>query len=221
MRRGGGKLAADVNSLGLVTAELGAERLTVRDKISEVRYGNIGVNDPLGEKIMVDVRVRWGSRGGEMKVFKGSKTFDGGRCILAGMKVMLEKLEEFRERGALVNRSRLKHAGKGRRTSEPGVGNTGRAPAYRGRDRSRAWQALEGGIKLVAVRGHRGGPRGKGRRERRGSGGGGGELGDRRGAGRDKTSGRREDGRMGEEGRRRRKTERSTGRGKRCEKTGP
>ena len=46
---GGSKLAASVDSLGLVTAELGAERLTVRDKISEVRYGIIGVNDPLGE----------------------------------------------------------------------------------------------------------------------------------------------------------------------------
>ena len=199
-----------MNGLGFFTAELGAERLTVRNKISEVRNGNIGVNDPLGEKIMVDVRVRWGGRGGEMKVFKGSKTFDGGGSILAGMKVMLEKLEEFRDRGAFFNRRRLKHAGKGRRTGEPRDRNTGRATGNRGRDRSRAWQALEGGIKLVAVRGHRGRPRGKGRRERRGSGGGGGELGNRRGAGRDKTSGRREDGRMGEGGRRR-KAERSTG----------
>ena len=46
---GGSKLAASVDSLGLITAELGAEGLTVRDEISEVRYGSIGVSDPLGE----------------------------------------------------------------------------------------------------------------------------------------------------------------------------
>ena len=220
MRRSGGKRAADVNSLGFFTAELGAERLTVRDKISEVRYGNIGVNDPLGEEIMVDVRVRWGGRGGEMKVFKGSETFDGGGSVLAGMKVMLEKLEEFLDRGAHFNRRRLKHAGKSRRAREPGDRDTGRDTANRRRDRSRAWQALEGGIKLVAVRGHRGGPGRKGRRERRGRGGGSGEVGDRRSAGRDKASGRGKDGRLGERGSRR-KAERSTGRGTRCGKADP
>ena len=55
----------------------------MRNKIAEVRNGNIGVNDPLRDEIMVDVRVRWGGRGGEMKVFKGSETFDGGGSILA------------------------------------------------------------------------------------------------------------------------------------------
>ena len=192
--------------------------MTVGDKISEVRYGNIGVNDPLGEKIMVDVRGR--NRGGEMEVFKGCKTFDGGRSVLAGMEVLFEKLEEVGERRAHCDRGRLKHAGKGWVTGEPGDRKTRRATAYRGRNRSRAWQALEGGIKLVAVRGHRGRPRGKGRRERRGSGGGGGELGNRRGAGRGEPSRGGEDGRM-REGGRRRKTERSTGRGKRSEKAGP
>ena len=152
-----------MNGLGFFTGELGAEHLNVRNKIAEVRNGNIGVNDPLRDEIMVDVRVRWGGRGGEMKVFKGSETFDGGGSVLAGMKVMLVKLEEFLDRGAHFNRRRLKHAGKSKRTSEPGDRDTGRDTANRRRNWSRAWQALEGGIKLVAVRGHRGGPGRKGR----------------------------------------------------------
>ena len=79
---------------------------------------------------------------------------------------------------------------------------------------------ISGLLKLVAVRGHRGGPRRKGRRERRGRGGGSGELGDRGSAGSDKMAGRWKDGRLGERSRRR-KAEGSTGRGKGCEKTGP
>ena len=106
---------------------------------------------------MIDVRGR--NRAGEMIAFKGCKTFDCGRIVLAGMEVLLEKLEEVSERRANCDRGALKHAGKGWVTGEPGDRETGRTTASKGRNRSRARQALEGGIKLVAVRGHRGRPR--------------------------------------------------------------
>ena len=75
---------------------------------------------------------------------------------------------------------------------------------------------MEGGIKLVAVRGHRGRPGGQGRSKGRRSRSGGGEMRNRRGG----TSGGGEDGRM-REGSRRRKAERSTSRGKWSEKARP
>ena len=80
-----------MNSLGFIPADLGTEGLTVRDEIAEVRCGNIGVIDPLGEKLMIDVRGR--NRAGEMVAFKSCKTFDYGRGVLAGLEVLLEKLE--------------------------------------------------------------------------------------------------------------------------------
>ena len=190
------------------------------DKVAEIRYGHIGVDDPLGDEIMVDVRMGRRRGRGKVETLKGGETFNGGWSVLAGREVVLIELEEFCDRGAHLNRRGLKHASKSRGPGEPGGKDTGRSTVPRGGNRGRAWEALESGIKLVAVGSNWGGPRRKGRSERRGSSGGSGELGDRGGAGGDKMAGRWKDGRLGERSRRR-KAEGSTGRGKRCEKTGP
>ena len=116
-----------------------------------------------------------------MIAFKGCKTFDYGRGFLAGLDVLLEELEKVSDRKANCDRRALKHAGKGWEASEPGVRKTGWATANRGRSRGWARQALKGGIKLVAVRGHRGRPGGQGRSEGRRSRSGGGEMRNRRG----------------------------------------
>ena len=67
----GFKLAAYLNSMGFFPADLGTEGLAVRDEIAEVRCSNIGVTDPLGEKLMIDVRGR--NRAGEIVAFKAVK----------------------------------------------------------------------------------------------------------------------------------------------------
>ena len=90
---------------------------------------------------MIDVRGR--NRAGEMIAFKGCKTFDCGRIVLAGMEVLLEKLEEVSERRANCDRGALKHAGKGWVASEPGDRETRRATANRGRvgaGRGKPWK---------------------------------------------------------------------------------
>ena len=123
---------------------------------------------------MIDVRGR--NRAGEMIAFKSCKTFDGGKSVLAGMEVLFLKLEEVGERRANCDRGALKHAGKGWAASEPRDRETRRVTANRGRNRCWARQALEGGIKLVAVRGHRGRPGGQGRSKGRRSRSGGCEM---------------------------------------------
>ena len=168
-----------MSSLSFVTTNLGTEGVAVSDESIKVSCGNFGIIDPLGEKLMINVRGR--NRAGEMIAFKGRKALEYRRSFLAGLDVFLIELEKVSDRKPNFDRRALKHAGKGWEASEPGVGKAGWASAIRGRSRGWAGQALEVGIKLVAVRGHRGRPRGQGRSEGRRSRSGGGEMRNRRG----------------------------------------
>ena len=51
----GGKRVAGNDGLCVVTVELGAEQLNVGNEITQIRNSNIGVDDPLGDEIVVDV----------------------------------------------------------------------------------------------------------------------------------------------------------------------
>ena len=75
--------------MSFILHDLGTEGVAVSDESIEVRCGNLGVIDPLGEKLMIDVRGR--NRAGEMIAFRSCKTFDYGRNVLAGTEVLLEK----------------------------------------------------------------------------------------------------------------------------------
>ena len=94
-----------------------------------------------------------------MKAFEGGETFNGGWGVIAGGEVLLIKLEELFDRGAHSYRRGLKHASERRRPGEPGGRNSGRGTVPRGGNWGRAWEALEGGIELVAVGSNWGGPR--------------------------------------------------------------
>ena len=129
------------------------------NKITEIRNSHIGVDDPLGDEMMVDVRMGRRRGRGKVETFEGGETFNGGWGVIAGGEVLLIKLEELFDRGAHSYRSGLKHARKSRRTGEPGGRDSGRGTVHRRGNRGRAWEALEGGIELVAVGSNWGRPR--------------------------------------------------------------
>ena len=54
---GGGKRVAGNDGLCVVTVELGAEHSNVGNEITKIRNSHIGVDDPLGDEIVVDVGV--------------------------------------------------------------------------------------------------------------------------------------------------------------------
>ena len=52
---GEGKRVAGNDGFCVVTVELGTEQLDVGNEITEIRNSHIGIDDPLGDEIMVDV----------------------------------------------------------------------------------------------------------------------------------------------------------------------
>ena len=68
------KLAADLSSLSFVTPNVGTEDVAVGNESINVICGNLGVINPLGEKLMMNVRR--GDRTGEMIALKGNKALE-------------------------------------------------------------------------------------------------------------------------------------------------
>ena len=180
----------------------------------KVSCGNLGVINPLGEKLMMNVRR--GDRTGEMIALKGCEALEYRWGFLAGLDVFRIELEKVKYRRAFSNRGALKHASKGWETCKTGSWEAGWASASEWRGRGGAGVALEGGIKLITMRSNRGRTGGHGRSKGRRSRGGGGEMRDRRsGAG-----GWREDGGM-EQVSRRGKQERIDNSEERSREAGP
>ena len=147
------------------------------NEITKIRDGNIGVDDPLGDEIVVAVGVgRVSTREAlEVEILESGEAFNGGWGTVGGGDILLIKLPELFDRGTFSRRNGLKHAGKGRKTRETGRRGRGGGTVQR-RNGSRAGKALEGSIELVAVGGDWGGPGGWGRSEGRGGSGGGVEM---------------------------------------------
>ena len=102
------------------------------NEITEIRNSHTGIDDPLGDEIMVDVRMARRRGRGKVETLKGGETFNGGWGVLAGGEVVLIELGEFSDRGAHLYRRGLKHASESRRPGEPGGRNSGRSTVHRG-----------------------------------------------------------------------------------------
>ena len=147
------------------------------NEITKIRDGNIGVDDPLGDEIVVAVGVgRVSTREAlEVEILESGKAFNGGWGTVGGGDILLIKLPELFDTGTFSRRNGLKHAGKGREAGETRRRGRGVGMVQR-RNGSWAGKAWESSIELVAVGGDWGGPRGWGRSEGRGGSGGGVEM---------------------------------------------